>query len=136
MYFLRINLLEKVDAKTMNDLALKQIKNQGQLLPEDHPIFMMLVEVNQPWDEKLSIQVIHGFQSWMDSTTTVYWNTLHYKKLLAAAAYRVHAHLLETLSRGWDGYNRLWVVWKNDVEGFLRVLRFRFDLMQELSEEN
>ena len=63
------------------------------------------------------------------------WNMIHYRNMLDRAAYGSNPELFEILNRSWANDESYWTNWGKEIDTFLRVMKFRRDLILELGKK-
>lgn len=127
-------LLQQLSNEEFNTLVLRQIKESGRALAENSLASHLLCLGIHQWNDQVALQVIRGLQNLISEAETYYWNLNHYRRILAVGAYRCSAHLFEIFKKGWAYKSSTWPRWEKEVERFMRVLRFRMEMIAELQK--
>ncbi|MCB9293954.1 MAG: hypothetical protein H6559_12675 [Lewinellaceae bacterium] len=125
-------LMENLPDPVFNEIALQHLKQNPGFIEEKSFLYLLLCQGEQPWGRALAQLVLTGFQQWLSGARAYYWNLWHYKRILAAAAYRTEPELLESFRAGWDTRSPVWHRWEKDVEWLLRVLAFRKEMQEAM----
>ena len=131
-YFNPLQIFNIINEAVFNKVALLNIKKKNSLLDEESPLSLLLRSVNLPWQDALSKAFIHAMQKWIDGETAHYWSGWHLRPILKKAALYINPLLFDELSQGWSSHAHAWNSWEKEVDGFLSVLKFRKDFIQEL----
>lgn len=128
-------LLNFIDQKAFNRVLIQHLKKKEEIIPGDSPVFFLLTQAAHPWEDELSLLVLLPFQQWLaNSSGFMAWTMMHYKELLKKAAFRVNPSLLASLEQSWVFQSRTAYQWENEVEDFMKTLRFRKAFKKILQE--
>jgi hypothetical protein len=127
-------LLGMIPNKLFNQFTLKSLEQTKGLPEENSPAAQLLRLGKHEWDDQLTLIVIKRFQYWLSDTTTFYWDSSYYKKILQTAAYKANPTLYDALKSGWNYHAPTYGQWQPDIELFLRTLVFRKEMIAELEK--
>lgn len=121
-------LMAALPDAAFNEMIVQHFKQEAGYLQEDAFITTLILLGKHEWEDRCSLLVIRGFQQWIASAQSYYWNLWHYKRILKVAAYRANPSILDKLSQGWDARSPVWPSWEAEVERMLKTLAFRKDM--------
>ncbi len=128
-------LLNFIDQKALNRILIQHLKKREEVIPGDSPVFFLLTQATHHWEDELSLLVLLPFQQWLaNSSGFMAWTMMHYKELLKRAAFRVNPSLLASMEQSWVFQSRTAYQWENEVEDFIKILRFRKVFKKMLQE--
>jgi hypothetical protein len=127
-------LLKAAPAATTNRLARQFLLRQNGLPDDSSPVFKLLKNNANPWENDLTMLIVRRLQDWMLKTNRQDWQSFHYKEFLKMAAVRCDPDLLKDLQKGWPVDSPLWAFWEKPVEEMLNILLFRMEMIKELSD--
>ena len=122
-------LIRQLPGPAFNELALQQLQQQPGPIEEKSLLFLLLSQGIAPWENKLALLFLKGFQDWMSATRSFHWNLWHYKLIMESAAYKINPQLLEGLRSSWPTRSPVWPHWEKEVEKFQRALAFRQEML-------
>jgi hypothetical protein len=122
-------LIRQLPGPAFNELALQQLHQQPGPIEERSLLFLLLSQGIAPWENKLALLFLKGFQDWMSAARSFHWNLWHYKHILESAAYNINPQLLEGLRSSWPTRSPVWPHWEKEVEKFQRALAFRQEML-------
>lgn len=125
-------VLKNLPPSTANALAIHELERNENLLDEHGLAHQILTLGAHPWEDRLALLLIKGFQNWLAGTSAFSWNKEHYRRLFWIASYRCAPELIPKFKIGWHTQSRIWNAWQNDVEQFMRVLLFRREMKSAL----
>lgn len=98
-------------------------------LSDNHPIIPLLLTSGHSWSESLSQTVLRRMWQTIDQESYVFhWNL---KSLLRHAAIALPTALYPAIERDWQvGNSTVWASWHKDIQQFLGLLRFRWEVHQ------
>ena len=123
-----------LNAEVFNEICIDYIELQSELISEDSAVTQLLLADAHPWDDRLTLALVLGFQNWLNTTDNYFWNTWHYRDLLQIASTRASVNLFQQLKSGWRFSTAGQMRWEKEVERFLRTLIFRRDIITELKK--
>ncbi len=126
-------LLAGLPVAVFNRTCIGYLEHHSGLLPPAHLITHLLSLEGRPWEDRLAVLVITGFQKKLDSLNPGFSQPVHYLPILENAAYLVNPDLFDTFKTGWNFYAPAWRRWEPAVEQFLETLAFRRDMIRALN---
>ncbi|MFK7934255.1 MAG: DUF5691 domain-containing protein [Saprospiraceae bacterium] len=127
-------IIPLLSAKNFNEICVTYIELQNELIGEESVVVQLLLADTHPWENSLTTALIMGFQRWLNTTDNYLWNTWHYRELLQVASTRADVNLFQQLKSGWRFSTAGQIRWEKEIEGFLRTLIFRRDMITELKK--
>lgn len=127
-------LLKKLPEPLFNQFAIQELKDFKNILENSEPLVHLLQLNESAWDKNLTLLLMKNLQYLISQNINYGWNLIHYRNLLDRAAYGSDPELYEVLNRSWDNDETYWTNWGKEVDGFLRVLKFRRDVIVELEK--
>ena len=124
-----------IPERIFNQQIISYLERRPGLVKETYAVSQLLRFGTQVWFDRLTLLVIKGFQNWLLSTDSFFWNTWHYRQLLISAAYQANPNLYEVLNKGWRFESRVARSWETEVKQFLKTLVFRKEMISELSKQ-
>lgn len=126
-------MIHALPEHSFNEILEQHLRQQPAYLEEESLATHLLCQNAHDWSPAVSKAVLLGFQEWLNSSQSYYWNLWHYKRVLKVAAYRATPDLLKTLQQGWNERSPVWPRWASDVERMQGVMAFRIDLRRSLA---
>lgn len=127
-------VLAGLTAATANTIAIRHLERNENLVDERSLAGQLLSLGLHPWEDRLALLLVKGFQNWLAGARTMHWNLWHYKNLLSVAAYQCSPALIPKFQTGWYTSSRIWGLWEADVERFMRILSFRKEMRLEMEK--
>lgn len=114
--------------ETFQDLIRRAFEENGPRLDDLDNAAELLLHSRHPWDEAVSREWLAEFQKLLILSGDS-WDLLDYREMLRQAAYKVPPLEDAPWMGGWEhippkGY----YFWKDEIDYFLRVLKFRIDM--------
>ncbi|MBK7408567.1 MAG: hypothetical protein IPJ40_11215 [Saprospirales bacterium] len=104
-------------------------KDSDKDLESFDPAEELLLHSKHPWEATFSREWLGTLQALLITSGGDSWNLWDYREFLRQAAYRVPALPDAPWLEGWGEISpRTRYLWKDDVDYFLRVVRFRIDM--------
>jgi len=127
-------LLEKLPEHLFNQFAIQELKDSKNVLENNEP-FTQLLQLNEStWDKNLTLLLMKNLRYLISQNINYGWNMIHYRNMLDRAAYRSDPELFEILNNSWANDESYWTNWGKEIDNFLRVLKFRRDVVVELEK--
>jgi hypothetical protein len=120
-----------VDVATFHRAAIYVLSQQKEMLPENAPLLQLLKGSPHPWSCELAQAFLEHLQKWMWGEPSRYWEGWHLKDTLKRAAYATPPACTERLLENWSmpENSPVTTAWRNDMEHFWGVLRFRHEML-------
>lgn len=119
-----------------NKIAIQKLDGQKGFLEESDPLVILLKSAQHFWDDRLVILFLQNIKSWLSAQGSRYWSGWHYKGILNKVAYTCSPNLYDVLLGDWTRSAGLWQGWEQQIEAFLRTVKFRKEMTEALGEEN
>lgn len=110
---------------------LRLLQTHAEPLQSIHPAFALLIAHRSTWSFDLTRAVLASLRQRTARQATS--DDYHFRSLFSTVAVRLAPELLASASTGWPT-DKHWSFWADAVEHMLAVLRFRYDMLKEVSE--
>ena len=128
-------LLEKLPKYLFNQFAIQELKEFKTVLENSEPLVHLLQLNESSWDKNLTLLLMKNLRHLISQNINYGWNMIHYRNILDRAAYGSDTELYEILNRSWANDESYWTNWGKEIDNFLRVLKFRRDVIVEMEKE-
>ena len=119
-----------LSAETFQNLIARAWEEAAEDLSEFGPAENLLRYSTHPWEASFAREWLGQFQALL-ITSGESWDLWSYHEFLRHAAYRVPPLPEAPWLGGWDQLSpRTGFLWKEDIDYFLRVVRFRIDMQE------
>ena len=125
-------LINALNEKNFNRIAFDLLKKEKQLPAEESLLIKLLIDGKRPWSDQLVLLFFNDLQNWLSSSSANYWDGNNYRKVLKQAAYKCNPKLLPKLKNLAEAAGRTWAGWEKDLEQFIRTIRFRKEMLEEI----
>lgn len=127
-------LLGKLPKYLFNQFAIQELKDFKTILENGEPLVHLLTLNENDWDKNLTLLLMKNLRYLISQNINYGWNMIHYRNMLDRAAYGSDPELYEILNRSWANDESYWTNWGKEIDNFLRVLKFRRDVVVELGK--
>lgn len=127
-------LLEKLPDHLFNQFAIQELKDFKTILENSEPLVHLLQLNESTWDKNLTLLMMKNLRYLISQNINYGWNMIHYRNMLDRAAYGSDPELYEILDRSWANDESYWTNWGKEIDNFLRVLKFRRDVVVALEK--
>lgn len=127
-------LLEKMPERLFNQCAKQELKDFKTILENSEPLVHLLQLNESRWDKNLTLLLMKNLRYLISQNVNYGWNMIHYRNMLDRAAYGSDPELYEILNKSWSNDESYWTNWGKEIDNFLRVLKFRRDVVIELKK--
>lgn len=127
-------LLGKLPGHLFNQFAIQELKDFKKILENSEPLVHLLQLNESNWDKNLTLLLMKNLRCLISQNINYGWNMIHYRNMLDRAAYGSDTELYEVLNRSWANDESYWTNWGKEIDNFLRVLKFRRDVVVELEK--
>lgn len=125
-------LIPIINNDFFNSTAIRLLDQTTSLFDEKSILVQLLLNPDQPWNLDLGKQLMHYFSAILNDSHTPYWWMTTFKSILKNAAYRCPPTSFEVLQRIVPQNKVQWSVWEEDYSRFIKVLKFRKEMVQAL----
>lgn len=127
------SLFPLLTEKTYNELLIKELETPG-MSDEKAPLVRLLQIPDYQWSDKLTSKAIKALKCWIENDRSHYWKQTHLHVLFKNIGYCCRPELFDYFNKKWPRHERVWASWQDDIDEFLRVLRFRVEMERSIME--
>lgn len=125
-------LLKVLPSHLLNELLIETLQKSPGYIEAEAPIAQLLKLQDHLWEDRLSMLFIKNLQQWLEKDQNRHWGQWHLRELLKNAAFRCSPELYDYLHQRWPRNAAAWSGWQDEIDDFLRVLRFRKQMKASL----
>ncbi|MDC0231446.1 DUF5691 domain-containing protein [Aureispira] len=102
------------------------VGNNKYTFSDNQPIVSFLLTEDQKWDDIIAKKVIHRIkQTILEDAHVFHWSL---KSVLKRAGFAISPLLYDIIKQNWPTQSYAWNSWKREVDHFLSVLKFRWEI--------
>jgi hypothetical protein len=124
--------VDQISRKEFNAIALSAIQHRKDLMSEQDPLFQLLLQSHQPWEDELTRMLFAPLKEKLRIYQDSQWQHIHYRRLLEAGAYRIRPRYLSTLLADWPAMGYRQMEWIEALEIVENVVAFRIGFIEAL----
>lgn len=127
-----VALNQIISKENFNEIVKENI--EGFSLYEQHtPLPLIVIESPHFLNIENSIKVVEGYKQLFKRDYIKNINYISQKENLKRLAYKCDVNAIEELMKGWDINSKIWDAWVDDVETFVRIMKFRKAMVEGLN---
>ena len=126
------SLLPAISSAVLNEVLIKQLNKNPACPDQKEPLTQLLHQRGHHWDDKLTFAVIKNIQRWLKSESNRYWGHVHLREVLANTGLSANPELFEYFFKKWPRHHSVWASWDEDIDDFMRMMRFRKAMVDSL----
>lgn len=127
-------LLENLPEHLFNQFAIQELKDYKSILENNNALVHLLQLNESHWDKNLTLLLMKNLRHLISQNINYGWNMIHYRNMLDRAGYGSDSELYEILNKSWTNDEGYWTNWGKEIDNFLRVMKFRRDVIVELEK--